>query len=54
MKRGQICNIPYTKPSITDLEVQHATDAATNAWDKHCYIDNCIFGKTIFSDNCLL
>ncbi len=23
--------IPYTKPSITDLEVRDATDAATNA-----------------------
>ena len=29
--------IPYTKPSITDLEVQYATDAAANGWGKHCY-----------------
>ncbi len=29
--------IPYTKPSITDLEVQYATDAARNGWGKHCY-----------------
>lgn len=24
--------IPYTKPSITDLEVSYATDAAANGW----------------------
>lgn len=29
--------IPYTKPSITDLEVQYATDAATNGWGEQCY-----------------
>lgn len=29
--------IPYTKPSITELEVQYATDAAANGWGKHCY-----------------
>lgn len=29
--------IPYTKPSITDLEVRYATDAATNGWGEHCY-----------------
>ncbi|AZB71587.1 DegT/DnrJ/EryC1/StrS family aminotransferase [Synechococcus elongatus] len=29
--------IPYTKPSITDLEVQYATDAARNGWGEHCY-----------------
>lgn len=29
--------IPYTKPSITELEVQYATDAATNGWGERCY-----------------
>lgn len=29
--------IPYTKPSITELEVQYATDAAANGWGKNCY-----------------
>ena len=29
--------IPYTTPSITDLEVQYATDAAANGWGKYCY-----------------
>lgn len=29
--------IPYTKPSITELEVQYATDAARNGWGVHCY-----------------
>lgn len=29
--------IAYTKPSITDLEVEYATDAARNGWGKHCY-----------------
>ena len=29
--------IPYTKPSITELEVQYATDAAVNGWGKHRY-----------------
>ena len=29
--------IHYTKPSITDLEVQYATDAAKNGWGKKCY-----------------
>jgi hypothetical protein len=27
--------IPYTKPSITDLEVRYATDAATKGWDAY-------------------
>jgi len=30
-------HIPYTKPSITDLEVRYATDAAANGWGAHCY-----------------
>ena len=29
--------IPYTKPSITDLEVEYATDAVTNGWGEQCY-----------------
>ena len=29
--------IHYTKPSITDLEVQYATDAAQNGWGERCY-----------------
>lgn len=29
--------IPYTKPSITDLEVSYATDAAANGWGERCY-----------------
>jgi perosamine synthetase len=28
--------IPYTKPSITALEVEYAADAATNGWGEHC------------------
>ena len=29
--------IHYTKPSITELEVTYATDAARNGWGEHCY-----------------
>jgi perosamine synthetase len=29
--------IYYTKPSITEKEVEYATDAARNGWGKHCY-----------------
>ena len=29
--------IPYTKPSITELEVRYATDATANGWGEHCY-----------------
>lgn len=29
--------IPYTKPSITELEVGYATDAARNGWGERCY-----------------
>ncbi len=29
--------IHYTKPSITELEVRYATDAATNGWGEKCY-----------------
>ena len=29
--------VAYTKPSITDLEVKYAEDAARNGWGRHCY-----------------
>lgn len=29
--------IHYTKPSITEREVEYATDAARNGWGEHCY-----------------
>jgi perosamine synthetase len=29
--------IYYTKPSITDLEIRYATDAAANGWGEKCY-----------------
>jgi perosamine synthetase len=29
--------IPYTKPSITELEIRYATDAVTNGWGENCY-----------------
>lgn len=29
--------ILYTKPSITDLEVRYASDAAANGWGERCY-----------------
>lgn len=29
--------IPYTKPSITRLEVDYASDAAANGWGEQCY-----------------
>lgn len=29
--------IPYTKPSITELEIGYATDAAANGWGEKCY-----------------
>lgn len=29
--------IHYTKPSITELEVRYATDAAANGWGEQCY-----------------
>lgn len=29
--------IPYTRPSITALEVAYATDAAANGWGEKCY-----------------
>ena len=32
-----VTRIYYTKPSITDLEVEYATDAARNGWGERCY-----------------
>lgn len=29
--------IPYAKPSITELEIRYATDAAANGWGERCY-----------------
>ena len=29
--------VAYTRPSITDLEVEYATDAARNGWGAQCY-----------------
>ena len=29
--------ISYTKPSITDLEVSYALDAAKEGWGESCY-----------------
>ena len=29
--------IYYTKPSITELEIRYATDAAANGWGDKCY-----------------
>jgi perosamine synthetase len=29
--------IPYSRPSITELEVRYATDAAANGWGERCY-----------------
>ena len=30
-------HIPYTVPSVTELEVAYATDAARNGWGEACY-----------------
>ena len=32
-----LSRIPYTKPSITQIEIDYATDAAQNGWGEHCY-----------------
>jgi len=29
--------IPYTRPSITELEIRYASDAAANGWGEQCY-----------------
>lgn len=42
--------ILYTKPSITDLEVQYASDAARNGWGEHCY-DYIIKFENLFKEH---
>jgi perosamine synthetase len=37
MGKKKKSNIPYSVPSITELEVKYATDAAKNGWGKKCY-----------------
>ena len=37
MSAKEFRKIPYTKPSMTELEVQSATNAAANGWGEHCY-----------------
>ena len=41
-------NIAYTKPSITELEIDYAADAAANGWGKIVTITYCVL-KEIFS-----
>jgi perosamine synthetase len=41
--------ILYTKPSITELEVRYATDAAANGWGDQCYAYIEKFEKTFSS-----
>ena len=35
----------YTKPSITELEIEYATDAARNGWGDRCYEYITLFEK---------
>jgi perosamine synthetase len=42
--------ILYTKPSITDLEVQYASDAARNGWGENCY-DYIVKFENLFKDH---
>ena len=37
MRHQEVRRIPYTQPSITELEVGYATDAARHGWGQHCY-----------------
>ncbi|MCA1550158.1 DegT/DnrJ/EryC1/StrS family aminotransferase [Bradyrhizobium sp. BRP19] len=37
MDTAKPSRILYTKPSITELEVRYATDAAANGWGERCY-----------------
>lgn len=30
-------DIPYTRPSVTDLEIGYVLDAARHGWGRHCY-----------------
>ncbi|MDC1135651.1 DegT/DnrJ/EryC1/StrS family aminotransferase [Alphaproteobacteria bacterium] len=34
---SKVSRIPYSKPSITHLELKYATDAAANGWGENCY-----------------
>lgn len=36
-KDAALSKIHYSKPSITELEVQYAQDAAANGWADHCF-----------------
>jgi perosamine synthetase len=36
-EKALLSKIHYSKPSITELEVQYAQDAAANGWAEHCY-----------------
>jgi perosamine synthetase len=36
-RKNKVSKIHYTKPSITDLEISYATDAAINGWGERCY-----------------
>ncbi len=42
--------IHYTKPSITDLEVKYATDAAAHGWGEKCY-DYIYRFETLFKEH---
>ncbi len=37
MNSKSLEKVAYTKPSITELEVEYATDAARNGWGEKCY-----------------
>jgi perosamine synthetase len=37
MNKKNIGKIPYSKPSITELEVRYAMDAVANGWGEQCY-----------------
>jgi len=37
VEKTKVSKIHYTKPSITELEIRYATDAATNGWGERCY-----------------
>ena len=37
LEEDDVSRIYYTKPSITDLEVKYASDAARNGWGQRCY-----------------
>ncbi len=37
MKKNRQFSIPYSLPSITDLEIKYATEAARNGWGDQCY-----------------